>query len=133
MLSIKHHQSTGHYFSWGNRGNYGMVGNSSVVQYASKGVVTSNLNSKFIDYMMNSELQAGITNLKKDTAYLAFGCSTNYLSGAWTAVKSCWYKHDKIIWCKYRYMEIFIKYQYSIKRSSHWGWCDMLNNWYTVA
>ena len=23
-LSNKHHQSMGHYFSWGNRGNYGM-------------------------------------------------------------------------------------------------------------
>ena len=45
----------------GNRGNYGMMGNSSVGPYACKGGVTSKMNSKFIEYMMNSELQVAIS------------------------------------------------------------------------
>ena len=64
MLSNKHHESTGHYFSWGNKGNYGMKGNSSVGQYACKNGVNSELNSKFIVHMMNSELQDAISNFK---------------------------------------------------------------------
>lgn len=49
----------------GGEGNYGMKVNSSMGQYAYKNGVTSKLNSKFIQYMMNCELQDAIYNLKK--------------------------------------------------------------------
>lgn len=39
LISNKHHQSTVHYFPWDNRGNYGMLDNSSVGAYARKSAV----------------------------------------------------------------------------------------------
>ena len=64
-LSNKHHQSTGHYFSWDNRGNYGMLDNSSVGRYARKRGDKANMNSKFIEFMINTELISAITKMKK--------------------------------------------------------------------
>ena len=74
-IAKKHHESTGHYFSWSNRGNYGMVVNSSVGPYAYKSGAIAIMNRKFIEYMMNTELQSSISNLKKSTTHLAFSCS----------------------------------------------------------
>ena len=64
-LSNKHHQSTGHYFSWGNRGNYGMLENSSVGGYACKRGDKAKMNSEFIEFMMNTELISAINKMKK--------------------------------------------------------------------
>jgi len=64
-LSNKHHQSTGHYFSWGNRGNYGMLENSSVGGYACKRGDKAKMNSEFIEFMMNTELISSIKKMKK--------------------------------------------------------------------
>ena len=61
-LSNKHHPSMGYYFSWGNRGNYGMVDNLSAGTYACKSYDKAKMNSNFIDYMMNKELIVAITN-----------------------------------------------------------------------
>ena len=61
-LTNKYHQSMCLYFSWGNRGNYGMVDNSSVETYACKSSDKANMNINFIEYTMNKKLIAAITN-----------------------------------------------------------------------
>ena len=75
-ISNKHHQSTGHYFSWGNRGNYGMFEKSSGGGYTCKRGDKVKMNSEFIDFMMNTELISVIKN-EKNTSHLALGCSTS--------------------------------------------------------
>ena len=54
LQSNQHHQCTDHYFSWGNRGNYGMLHNSSVSGYACKGDNKAQMNSEVIEFMMNT-------------------------------------------------------------------------------
>lgn len=55
-LTNKYHQSTGHYFSQGNRGNLGMVDNLSIGAQSCKSGDKGNMNSKFNEYMMNMEI-----------------------------------------------------------------------------
>ena len=64
-LSNKHHMSTGYYFSWEMKGNYGLNENSSVGQYAHKPTVKGALGSTFLVQSMNTELQATILNMKR--------------------------------------------------------------------
>ena len=60
-----HHGSCGEYFSWGNKGNYGMKDKSSVGSYVTRPSVKSSLNSALIEKMINTELQSSILKIGK--------------------------------------------------------------------
>ena len=64
-LGNNHHGSYGEYFSWGNKGNYGMKNKSSVGSYVTGPGVKSSLNSAFIEKMVNTELQSSILKISK--------------------------------------------------------------------
>ena len=62
--SNKHHNCEGSYFSWGNKANYGMVGNSSIGQYATKNTHSAPMYGRTIVEMMNTELKSSIFRMK---------------------------------------------------------------------
>ena len=64
-LANNHHGSCGEYFSWGNKGNYGMKNKSSVGSYVTRPGLKSLLNSAFIEQMINTELQTSILKICK--------------------------------------------------------------------
>ena len=64
-LCNNHNGSCGEYFSWGNKGNYGMEHKSSVGSYVTRPGVKSSLNSAFIEQMINTELQSSILKVGK--------------------------------------------------------------------
>ena len=64
-LANNHHGSCGDYFSWGNKGNYGMKDKSSVGSYVTRPGLKSSLNSAFIEQMVNTELQSSILKMGK--------------------------------------------------------------------
>ena len=63
----RHHDSRGCYYNYGNKGFYGLIGNSSVSQYSIKN--SSNLNNQLkdqtIEYMMSMEINQGVKNLMR--------------------------------------------------------------------
>ena len=62
----KHHGSTGKYYSYGNKGNFGMVGLSSVGQYANRDSNhLSYYKGKCIEEISQMEMQCGIANLSR--------------------------------------------------------------------
>ena len=69
----KHHQSSGSYFSWGNRGNYKTVAKSSVTQYTfKKGQgLHSELNASFIEELMLRELKNTICQMNNKLPFLS--------------------------------------------------------------
>ena len=64
-LANNHHGSCGEYFSWGNKGNYGMENNSSVGCYVTKPGAKTSLNSALIEHMVNMELHNSILQITK--------------------------------------------------------------------
>ena len=70
---VKHHQSSGSYYSWGNRGNYRTVDDSSVTQYTfkkGKGL-HSELNASFIEELMMRELKNTINQMSNKLPFLS--------------------------------------------------------------
>ena len=71
--STSHHQSSGYYYSWGNRANYRTVDLSSVTQYThikKKGIVAE-INASFLEESMNIELKNSILTMKNKFPFLA--------------------------------------------------------------
>ena len=69
--SNSHYQSSGYYFSWGNRANYKTEDKSSITQYTFKkgNSIHSELHASFIEELMITELKA---SLSKINDYLPF-------------------------------------------------------------
>ena len=71
--SASHYGSEGKYYSFGNKGNYGMKDNSSVGQYTnrqykdSSKMLMSNVNAIGLEEMVARELEAGIEGISKIT------------------------------------------------------------------
>ena len=66
--NVTHFGSEGIYYTYGNKGNYGMVNNSSVVKYKNSSYVKSPLkieiphfNAVMMEEMVSNEVGAGIT------------------------------------------------------------------------
>ena len=68
--SNKHHNCEGSYFSWGNKANYGMVGNSSIGQHSSKTTQSAQLYGTMVVEMMNTELKSSVFRTKKVIKHL---------------------------------------------------------------
>ena len=66
-----HFESEGKYYSFGNKGSYGMINNSSVGQYANRKykdeskMINSNINATIIEEMVTNKLEAGIDGIAK--------------------------------------------------------------------
>ena len=60
-----HHGSTGYHFSFGNKGNYGMIDQSSIAQYATKKGIDDNkkLRCMIIEELIGRELRDGIERI----------------------------------------------------------------------
>ena len=62
--TTKHFESAGYVCSYGNKGNYGMIDNSSVAQYVHKNIsIKGELKAKRIDIMCSKEITMGIDNV----------------------------------------------------------------------
>ena len=63
----RHHDSRGGYYSYGNKGFYGLIGNSSVSQYTIKNSNShkNQLKDHTIESMMSIEINTGVKNLMK--------------------------------------------------------------------
>ena len=69
--SFKHNDSCGHYYAYGNKGNFGMKGHSSVGQYSfksrkgNKKQSMQSLKNKMMQYLASAEQSKGIINISK--------------------------------------------------------------------
>ena len=67
----KHHGSIGSYYSYGNKANFGIVGKSSIAQYADKqSNRLSHYTGKCIEELSQMEIQYGIATLTNHISLL---------------------------------------------------------------